>query len=75
VTTQGFTTNIPPVSRSFSCDDVIDDKIVRSIGLDPIVIDTPKQITESPRKRMPAFLFDFWTVGVCVIVVDVSITV
>lgn len=52
VTTQGFTTNIAPVSRSFSCDDVIDDKIVRSIGLDPIVIDTPKQLTEPPRKRM-----------------------
>ena len=49
----GFTTNVAPVSRSLSCDDVIDDKIVRSIGLDPIIIETPKStVAESPRKRM-----------------------
>lgn len=50
-TTQGLVTNISPVSRSLSCDDVVD-KIVRSIGLDPIVFESPTTATELPRKRM-----------------------
>lgn len=45
----GLTTHVAPVGRSFSCDDMIDDKIVRSIGLDPIIIEPEKEL---PRKRM-----------------------